>query len=70
MESSDYPFLLTPAPRRQVIDAFERRLMTEVELEGDKKRPWREIIDRQAYRLRNWMVDPAGSPYRAIRAHG
>jgi len=67
---TSYPVLLEPEARRRAISAFERRLLTEVELEDDRPRPWREVIDRQAERLRAWIVDPAAAPYQAIRSHG
>jgi CRISPR-associated protein Cas1 len=67
---ASYPVLLTPDARRRVIASFERRLLTEVELEAGAPRRWREIVDRQAGRLRDWIVDPDAAPYRAIRAHG
>lgn len=67
---ASYPVLLTPDARRRVIAAFEKRLLTEVELDGGPPRRWREIVDRQALRLREWIFDPEAAPYTAIRAHG
>lgn len=67
---ASYPVLLLPEPRKRVIEAFERRLLTEVSLDGNSARPWHELIDRQAQRLRSFIADPEAAPYRAIRAHG
>ena len=64
---SPYPYLLRPEPRRKVIAAFEKRLLTEIELTGEERRPWREVIDRQAWRLRCFVLDPESAPYEAIR---
>jgi group II intron reverse transcriptase/maturase/CRISPR-associated endonuclease Cas1 len=66
-----YPVLLKTEPRKQVITAFEHRILGEVCLDEDRsERPWREHIDRQAKRLRQWIADPSAEMYRSIRAPG